>query len=60
MNALTLSGVTRSYGPVLAVDSLDLGIEAGRTVALLGPNGAGKSTTINMVMGLLRPTAGTI
>ncbi len=60
MNALTLSGVTRSYGPVLAVDTLDLGIEAGRTVALLGPNGAGKSTTINMVTGLLRPTTGTI
>ncbi|MEV0970526.1 ABC transporter ATP-binding protein [Microtetraspora glauca] len=60
MDAISFSGVTRTYGDVLAVDGLDLDIPAGRTVALLGPNGAGKSTTINMLLGLLRPTSGEI
>jgi ABC-type multidrug transport system, ATPase component len=60
MNAISLSGVSKSYGSVLAVDALDIAVEDGRTVALLGPNGAGKSTTINMMLGLLRPTSGTI
>ncbi|MFC4590055.1 ABC transporter ATP-binding protein [Sphaerisporangium corydalis] len=60
MNAITLSAVSKSYGEVLAVDGLSLTMERGRTVALLGPNGAGKSTTINMLLGLVRPTAGDI
>jgi ABC-2 type transport system ATP-binding protein len=60
MNAIALTDVSKSYGSVLAVDALSLTIEPGRTVALLGPNGAGKSTTINMMLGLLRPTAGQI
>ncbi|MFF4776178.1 ABC transporter ATP-binding protein [Microtetraspora fusca] len=60
MNAISFSQVTRAYGDVLAVDGLDLDIPAGRTVALLGPNGAGKSTSINMLLGLLRPTSGQI
>ncbi|MEV7968015.1 ABC transporter ATP-binding protein [Sphaerisporangium sp. NPDC088356] len=42
------------------MNGLSLTMEAGRTVALLGPNGAGKSTTINMLLGLIRPTAGEI
>ncbi|WP_433224891.1 ABC transporter ATP-binding protein [Microtetraspora malaysiensis] len=60
MNAISFSQVTRAYGDVLAVDGLDLDIPPGRTVALLGPNGAGKSTSINMLLGLLRPTSGQI
>ncbi|MFC7385640.1 ABC transporter ATP-binding protein [Sphaerisporangium rhizosphaerae] len=60
MNAISLAGVRKSFGEVRAVDGLDLTMEAGRTVALLGPNGAGKSTTINMLLGLTRPTAGDI
>jgi ABC-2 type transport system ATP-binding protein len=60
MNAIALTGVSKSYGSVLAVDTLSLTVEPGRTVALLGPNGAGKSTTINMMLGLLRPTAGEV
>ncbi|MFC4532733.1 ABC transporter ATP-binding protein [Sphaerisporangium dianthi] len=60
MNAISLAGVRKSYGEVRAVDGLDLTMEAGRTVALLGPNGAGKSTTINMLLGLARPTAGQV
>ncbi|MEU7887553.1 ABC transporter ATP-binding protein [Microbispora bryophytorum] len=60
MNAIAFTGVTKSYGDVLAVDGLDLEIPAGATVALLGPNGAGKSTSINMLLGLLRPSSGEI
>lgn len=58
--AVGFSGVTRSYGAVRAVDGLDLEIAAGGTVALLGRNGAGKSTTLNMLLGLLPPSAGTV
>ncbi len=47
-------------GPVHAVKGIDLGIAAGETVALLGPNGAGKSTTIEMLLGLVEPDAGTV
>ncbi|MEW9531147.1 ABC transporter ATP-binding protein [Microbispora sp. NPDC049125] len=60
MNAIAFTGVTKTYGDVLAVDGLNLEVAAGSTVALLGPNGAGKSTSINMLLGLLQPTAGDI
>jgi ABC-2 type transport system ATP-binding protein len=60
MNAVSLTDVSKSYGSVLAVDALSLEVEPGRTVALLGPNGAGKSTTINMMLGLLRPSSGEV
>ncbi|ETK38106.1 ABC transporter ATP-binding protein [Microbispora sp. ATCC PTA-5024] len=60
MNAIAFTDVTKSYGSVLAVDGLTLEVPAGSTVALLGPNGAGKSTSINMLLGLLRPTSGDI
>src|SRR3954452_16088165 len=59
-----MTGLTKSFrspaGPVSAVRGIDLEIAAGETVALLGPNGAGKSTTIDMLLGLLRPDAGTV
>ncbi|MCU1587947.1 MAG: putative transporter ATP-binding protein [Frankiales bacterium] len=53
-------GLTKRYGSVLAVDDLDLVIEAGEVVALLGPNGAGKSTTVDLLLGLNRPDSGTV
>jgi ABC-2 type transport system ATP-binding protein len=56
--AVALRGLTKRYGPVTAVDRLDLTIKPGEVVALLGPNGAGKSTTIDMLLGLARPDAG--
>jgi ABC-2 type transport system ATP-binding protein len=49
-----------SNGPVEAVRGIDVSIAPGETVALLGPNGAGKSTTIDMVLGLTRPDAGSV
>jgi ABC-2 type transport system ATP-binding protein len=52
--------VTRRYGRKLAVDSLSLTVRAGEVFALLGPNGAGKTTTIRMLVGLLRPDAGSV
>ncbi|MBO3748683.1 ABC transporter ATP-binding protein [Streptosporangiaceae bacterium NEAU-GS5] len=60
MNAIAFTDLRKTYGDVIAVDGLDLTIPVGSTVALLGPNGAGKSTTINMLLGLTRPTAGDI
>jgi len=57
---IVLSQLSKSYGAVPAVQSLDLAIAPGETVALLGPNGAGKTTTIDMVLGLTRPDSGTI
>ncbi|HKD96100.1 MAG TPA: ABC transporter ATP-binding protein [Micromonosporaceae bacterium] len=56
--AVRLTGVTKRFGKVPAVRDLDLTIEPGQTVALLGPNGAGKSTTINIMLGLVPPDAG--
>ena len=57
---IRLTALTKTYGPVRAVDGIDLAIAPGETVALLGPNGAGKSTTIDMVLGLTKPDAGTV
>ncbi len=59
-SGIRLRGLTKSYGNVKAVRSLDLTIEPGETLALLGPNGAGKSTTIDMLLGLTRPDSGTV
>ncbi len=61
---IELSGLVKSFagpdGPIQAVRGIDVSIAAGETVALLGPNGAGKSTTIDMLLGLLEPDAGTV
>lgn len=58
--AIAVSGLTKRYGAVTAVDGLGFEVASGRTVALLGGNGAGKTTTISMLLGLLLPSAGTI
>ena len=60
MDAIRVTGLTKRYGDVLAVDGLDATVAAGATVGLLGGNGAGKTTTIAMLLGLLIPTAGSI
>jgi ABC-2 type transport system ATP-binding protein len=52
--------VTRRYGGVVALDGVDLSVAAGELVGLLGPNGAGKSTLINLLVGIRRPTSGTV
>ncbi|ELZ89886.1 ABC transporter ATP-binding protein [Haloferax volcanii] len=58
--AIELETVTKKYGDVRAVDSLDLVVERGETYGFLGPNGAGKSTTIGLLLDYLRPTSGTV
>jgi ABC-2 type transport system ATP-binding protein len=55
---IVLANLSKYYGAVPAVRSIDLAIAPGKTVALLGPNGAGKSTTIDIVLGLTRPDSG--
>lgn len=57
---LSVSHLRKTYGDVVAVDSVSFSVEAGEIVGLLGPNGAGKTTTINMVLGVLVPSAGVI
>lgn len=56
--ALLLQDVTRSFGKLIAVKSLNLQVEQGEIFGLLGPNGAGKTTTINMITGMLRRDSG--
>ena len=57
---LRLTGLRKQYGDVTAVDGLDLTVRQGEIVGLLGPNGAGKTTTVNLILGLLTPTAGSV
>ena len=59
-DGVVLSRLTKSYGNVRAVRSIDIAVDRGETVALLGPNGAGKTTTIDMMLGLARPDAGSV
>ncbi len=59
MSVIEVHGLTKRFGPVLAVDRLSFTVEAGEVVGFLGPNGAGKTTTLRMLLGLVRPDAGT-
>lgn len=54
------NALTRRYGKRTAVDRVDLCVPRGEIYGFLGPNGAGKTTTIRMLLGLIRPTAGTV
>ncbi|MDQ6899005.1 MAG: ABC transporter ATP-binding protein [Candidatus Dormibacteraeota bacterium] len=60
MTVAELRGVTKRFGPVEALKGIDLDIAEGELLALLGPNGAGKTTAIGMMLGLRRPTTGTV
>src|SRR5262245_44311870 len=56
---IVVSGLTKTYGKVRAVDDRSCTGEPGRVTGFLGPNGAGKTTTLRMLLNLVRPTAGT-
>jgi ABC-type multidrug transport system ATPase subunit len=58
--AIESRGLTRTFGSWTAVNGLELRVPRGVIYAFLGPNGAGKTTTIQLLLGLLRPTSGTI
>ena len=58
MAAISVQGLSKRFGEVLAVDQLDFEIDQGTVAGFLGPNGAGKTTTLRMLLGLVTPTAG--
>jgi ABC-2 type transport system ATP-binding protein len=60
MTILSVSNLRKSYGTTVAVDGISFSVAPREIVGLLGPNGAGKTTTINMLLGVLAPTAGVI
>jgi ABC-2 type transport system ATP-binding protein len=60
MEPIVTYGLTKRYGELFAVRDLDLTVRAGEVYGFLGPNGAGKTTTLRMLLGLVRPTAGTV
>jgi ABC-2 type transport system ATP-binding protein len=57
---ITVDRLTRRYGRTLAVDDIGFTAAAGRVTGFLGPDGAGKSTTMRVMVGLTRPTSGTV
>jgi putative spermidine/putrescine transport system ATP-binding protein len=60
MAHVQLTGVTKNYGDVTAVRSINLGIEKGEFFSLLGPSGCGKTTTLRIIAGFVAPTAGSV
>jgi ABC-2 type transport system ATP-binding protein len=59
-NVLYVSELSKTYGSTIAVDNISFEVGRHEILGLLGPNGAGKTTTINMILGVLEPTAGSI
>src|SRR4051812_4135875 len=57
---IEIRGLAKRYGQIIAVDQVDLTVEAGDVFGYLGPNGAGKTTSLRMMLGLIRPTAGEV
>jgi ABC-2 type transport system ATP-binding protein len=59
MPAIAVRGLVKRFGGMVAVDDLSLDVQPGTLTGFVGPNGAGKTTTLRMILGLVRPTAGT-
>ncbi len=57
---IEVRGLSKRYGSIVAVDDVDLTVERGDVFGYLGPNGAGKTTSLRMMLGLIRPTAGSV
>jgi ABC-2 type transport system ATP-binding protein len=60
MSAIAVRDLRKTFGDIAAVDGISFEVAPGETFGLLGPNGAGKTTTINMIVGALRPDAGSV
>ncbi len=56
---ISLNGLSKRFGPILAVDNISMSVGVGEVLGFLGPNGAGKSTTMRMITGFIEPTSGT-
>lgn len=59
-DAIAIAGLVKTFGPVRALDGLDMTVATGEVHGFLGPNGAGKTTTLRILLGLLKPDAGTV
>ena len=59
-NIIEIKELKKTYGKTIAVDNLNFEIQKGQITGLLGPNGCGKSTTIGMMLGLIKPTSGSV
>jgi len=59
-NVIEVSGLRKTYGPVVAVDDVSFSVRRGEIFGILGPNGAGKTTTVESIAGLRRPDTGTV
>ena len=59
-NIIEIKELKKNYGKAIAVDNLNFKIQKGQIIGLLGPNGCGKSTTIGMMLGLIKPTSGSV
>ena len=57
---LTVTNLTKKFGGLTAVDNVSFSVRAGEILGIIGPNGAGKSTLLKLILGLLRPSSGTI
>src|SRR5260370_31541067 len=57
---IEVRGLVKRYGEITAVDDVDLTVNPGDVFGYLGPNGAGKTTSLRMMLGLIRPTAGSV
>jgi len=59
-NILSVAGLRKAYGELVAIDNVSFDVKSGEIVGLLGPNGAGKTTTINVILGILAEDAGSV
>ena len=60
MDVISCEGLTKRFGPAIAVNGLDLAVSSGQVYGFLGPNSACKTTTIRMLLGLIAPSAGRV
>ena len=60
MDVISCVGLTKRFGPTIVVNGLDLAVSSGQVYGFLGPNGAGKTTLVNLITGVLKPSAGQV